>query len=66
MERLGELSKNGHERELRVYLNELLPEAQLDMLAAPTAAAPEKEKLAIYPPAQQSDESQNLFSTAQP
>ena len=42
LERLAELSKNGHERELRQYLNELLPEAQLDML--PAAAPPSDAK----------------------
>lgn len=64
LERLGELSKNGHERELRGYLNELLPEAQLDVSSSPAVAGTEAP--AIYPPVQPSDESQNLFSTAQP
>ena len=48
LERLAELSKNGHERELRQYLNELLPEAQLDMLPAappPDARGAETDEL---------------------
>lgn len=66
LERLGELSKNGHERELRGYLNELLPEAQLDVPSSAVNTVAGNETPAVYPPAQQSDESQNLFSTAQP
>jgi FlaA1/EpsC-like NDP-sugar epimerase len=70
LERLTELSKNGHELELRTYLNELLPEAQLDvpLNAAAVARAEEDNESAseIFPPAQQPDEPHNLFSTAQP
>jgi FlaA1/EpsC-like NDP-sugar epimerase len=51
LERLAELSKNGHERELRRYLNELLPEAQLEMLPAATtpsdANAAESDELSF-------------------
>ncbi|MDX6692461.1 MAG: hypothetical protein QOF02_64 [Blastocatellia bacterium] len=64
---LAELSKNGHERELRSYLNELLPEAQLDVSPSASAAnSAQQEPPALYPTAQQPDESQQLFSTAQP
>lgn len=69
LERLAELSKNGRERELRSYLNELLPEAQLDVpLDAISARAPKDEEGAseIFPRAQQPDDPHNLFSTAQP
>lgn len=48
LERLTELSKNGHERELRCYLNELLPEAQLDVPLPQTAAVTEAEKPEAY------------------
>jgi FlaA1/EpsC-like NDP-sugar epimerase len=64
LEQLAELSKNGHERELRCYLNELLPEAQLDVPLTESADA--EEPPALYPSAQQPDESRELFSTAQP
>jgi FlaA1/EpsC-like NDP-sugar epimerase len=63
LERLTELSKNGHERELRSYLNELLPEAQLDVpafTAATSDATPE-----VYPAVQPPDESLKFFSSAQ-
>jgi FlaA1/EpsC-like NDP-sugar epimerase len=65
LERLAELSKNGHERELRGYLNELLPEAQLDVPLSQTADS-EETPATLYPTAQQPDESRELFSTAQP
>ena len=35
LDELRELSSNGHERELRVFLNELLPEADLKYSQAP-------------------------------
>jgi FlaA1/EpsC-like NDP-sugar epimerase len=61
--RLAELSKNGHERELRTYLNELLPEAQLDV-PLPAVAANE-EAPEVYTASQQPDESLKFFSSAQ-
>ncbi|HYO92469.1 MAG TPA: hypothetical protein VEQ40_12570, partial [Pyrinomonadaceae bacterium] len=66
LERLTELSKNGHERELRTYLNELLPEAQLDVPLHTAASVAEEETPAAYPTPEQRDDSLNLFSTAQP
>ncbi len=61
--RLAELSKNGHERELRTYLNELLPEAQLDV--PHPAAVTSKEAPEVYAASQQPDESLKFFSSAQ-
>lgn len=66
LERLTELSKNGHEPELRRYLNELLPEAQLDMALPLAAEVTEKETPENYPAAQQPDEPRKFFSSAQP
>lgn len=65
LERLTELSANGHERELRTYLNELLPEAQLDM-ALPNAAGTEEAATEAHRVTPQPDEPRTLFSTAQP
>lgn len=67
LERLAELSKNGHERELRCYLNELLPEAQLDVPPPPTVAITEEEETpATYHTPQGADDSLSVFSNAQP
>ena len=66
LERLTELSKNGHERELRTYLNELLPEAQIDVPLPQATAIKEEETPEAYPTTQASDDSLNLYSTARP
>jgi FlaA1/EpsC-like NDP-sugar epimerase len=63
LERLTELSRNGHERELRTYLNELLPEAQLEVTIS--KAAGNGETPGVYAPSQQPDESLKFFSSAQ-
>jgi FlaA1/EpsC-like NDP-sugar epimerase len=68
LERLTELSKNGHERELRSYLNELLPEAHLDVPASAAAAATTTSEAPpeVYPAAQQQpEESLKYLSSAQ-
>lgn len=66
LERLTELSKNGHERELRSYLNELLPEAHLDVPASAAAPATSEATPEIYPAAQQQpEESLKYLSSAQ-
>jgi FlaA1/EpsC-like NDP-sugar epimerase len=42
LQRLAELSRNGHDRDLRAYLNELLPEASLHVTVEPVAAIAEQ------------------------
>jgi FlaA1/EpsC-like NDP-sugar epimerase len=66
LERLTELSQNGHEPELRAYLNELLPEAQLEAALLPgQQTGQEKELPEVYPAAQPPDEPLNFFTSAQ-
>ena len=64
LERLCELSQNGHERELRSYLNDLLPEAKLSAQANGedilSENVPEPVQTEIS-----ADERLNLSSTAQ-
>jgi FlaA1/EpsC-like NDP-sugar epimerase len=42
LQRLAELSRNGHDTDLRAYLNELLPEASLHVTVEPVAAIAEQ------------------------
>jgi FlaA1/EpsC-like NDP-sugar epimerase len=63
LERLTELSRNGHERELRTYLNELLPEAQLEVTIS--TAVENEETPEVYAASQQPDEPLKFFSSAQ-
>ncbi len=42
LQRLAELSRNGHDTDLRAYLNELLPEATLHVTVEPVAAIAEQ------------------------
>lgn len=65
LEQLTELSRNGHEHELRNYLNELLPEAQLETTRPPANASAREARPEVYPAAQQPDEPLNFFTSAQ-